>query len=394
MKFERIHHCRICGNLQLKTVVDLGKQALSGRFPRVGDSDPPYAPLELVQCTGRGCCGLVQLAHTIPLEMMYGAGYGYLSGLNPSMKHHLEIIALKAAYLAELDKGDVVIDIGCNDGTLLKAYETKGITRVGFDSPHYMKYYEGTDIVFIPEFFREYQVKAKIITSIAMFYDLPDPNRFVEDIKNTLASDGIWILEQSYLPSLLSENAFDTICHEHLEYYSLPQIMWLCEHHGLRVCDWEFNDVNGGSFLVYVRHQEMFDFNGFNERVKSIKERLMGFLIIEKEKGKSVHLYGASTKGNVLLQYFGIDYRLVSYAAERNPSKYGCWTPGTHIPIVSEEESRKCNPDYYLVGPWHFRDGFVSQMKEYLVSGGKLIFPLPRPEMISMENDTIVTRPL
>lgn len=392
--FERINHCRICGNPQLKKVVDLGEQVLSGKFPKVGTPDPAVAPLVLVECTGKDCCGLVQLGHDIPLSMLYGAGYGYLSGLNPSMKKHLELIAIEAEHLVKLRKGDVVIDIGSNDGTLLKAYETKGINKVGFDAPHYKEHYNGTDIKFIPEFFREYSVKAKIITSIAMFYDLPDPNKFVEDIKNTLSSDGLWILEQSYLPLMLDRNAFDTICQEHIEYYDLPQIQWLCDHHGLQVCHWDVNDTNGGSFIVYVRHKMKPDFYRFNNRVHDIKERLDGFLVSEKAKGKTIHLYGASTKGNVLLQTFGIDYRIVSYAAERNPSKFGSWTPGTHIPIMSEEFSRNLNPDYYLVLPWHFRDGFIEQMKEYMRGGGKLIFPLPEPELVSMKEDRIVTRPI
>jgi hypothetical protein len=325
--------------------------------------------------------------------MLYGAGYGYLSGLNPSMKKHLEEIVVKAEHLVKLDKGDVVIDIGCNDGTLLKAYESEDITRVGFDSPSYYKYYDGTHILFIPEFFREYGVKAKVITSIAMFYDLPDPNLFVSSIKNTLASDGVWILEQSYLPSMLSQNAFDTVCHEHIEYYGLHQIEWLCSHHGLQIIDVSFNDVNGGSFQVVVTH-DGFDFKGFVDRVHVIKEKLDGFLISEKGRGKTIHLYGASTKCNVLLQAFRIDYRIISYAAERNPSKFGCWTPGTHIPIMSEEFSRGCHPDYYLVGPWHFREGFVEQMKGYMKEGGKLIFPLLTPEVVSMESDKIVVRSL
>jgi len=388
MKFERVNHCRICGNPQLKKVLDLGEQALSGRFPKVGTPDPPVAPLELVQCTGRGCCGLVQLAHSIPLQMLYGSGYGYLSGLNPVMKKHLEEIAIRAEHLVKLGKGDVVIDIGCNDGTLLKAYESEDINRVGFDSPAYFKYFDGTHILFIPEFFREYAVKAKIITSIAMFYDLPEPNLFVQAIKNTLAPDGIWILEQSYLPSMLSQNAFDTVCHEHLEYYGLHQIEWLCSHHGLQIVDVRFNDVNGGSFLVVVMH-DGWEFQGFIERINDIKDRLVNFLVSEKANGKTIHLYGASTKVNVLLQYFGIDYRLISAAIDVNESKNGCWTPGTHINIYNKEF---CRPDYYLVGPWHFREGFIKQEHSYLKAGGKLVFPLPEPEIVSMENDKIVVR--
>jgi hypothetical protein len=192
---------------------------------------------------------------------------------------------------------------------------------------------------------------------------------------------------------MLAMNAFDTICQEHLEYYTLKQISWLCDKHDLRIMNVLFNDVNGGSFLVVVCHDDL-DFKGFNHRVQERKDRLMMFLRSEKEAGRSIHLYGASTKGNVLLQTFGIDHQLVSFAAERNPEKYGCWTPGTHIPIVSEEESRRMNPDIYLVLPWHFRDSFVDQMKEYLMQGGTLVFPLPDPEIVSMEDGEIVLQSL
>jgi hypothetical protein len=363
-------------------------QALAGRFPKVGTPDPMMAPLELVQCVGHGCCGLVQMAHRMPSSELYGEGYGYLSGLNASMKQHLEDIVSMAEGLVVLEKKDLVLDIGSNDGTLLKAYRNKDIQRIGMDAKHFKKHYKDTDIVFIPEFFNKNIIfdddKVKIITSIAMFYDLDDPNKFVSDIKNILHPNGIWVLEQAYLPSTLENNAFDSICQEHVEYYALRQIEWLCHRHGLQVVDVRFNDVNGGSFLVVVKH-DGWDFHGFVERINDIKDRLVNFLVSEKALGKTIHLYGASTKGNVLLQYFGIDYRLVSFAAEKNPDKYGCWTPGTHILIMSEEFSRGCRPDYYLVLPWHFKDGFIKREKKYLDDGGCFIFPLPVPVLVSKD---------
>lgn len=415
MNIDRITRCRVCGNSNLETVVDLGRQALSGRFPRIGTADPPVAPLELVRCTGRGCCGLVQLVHRIPLTELYGEGYGYLSGLNTSMKQHLEDVVRMAESMVHLEKKDLVLDIGSNDGTLLKAYTNKDIQRVGMDAKHFKKHYKDTDIVFIPRFFQKEIMfeddKPKIITSIAMFYDLEDPNKFVEDIKAILHPQGVWIVEQLYLPKMLDNNAFDACCSEHLEYYSLSQMIWLLEKHGLRAFKVDFNDTNGNSFLLCVCHKdapwldisdilhvicegEQLDFIGFNERIQHIKERLVDFLLKEKEAGKTIHLYGASTKVNVLLQYFGIDYRIVSYAAERNSSKFNCWSPGTHIPIIAEEESRKMKPDYYLVGPWHFRESFISQMKEYMRQGGSLIFPLPNPEIVSMKDGELVVQKL
>jgi hypothetical protein len=407
MNIERLTECRICGNKNLKTVVDLGEQFLSGRFPKIGTPDPPKAPLELVQCIGRGCCGLVQLAHRIPLDELYGDGYGYLSGTNMMMKKHLGGIVEKAGSLVKINKGDTVLDIGSNDGTLLRAYHNDGL-KVGMDAPHFQTYYTGTHIMFLPGFFSaslfeswRLQNQPKIITSIAMFYDLPDPNQFVSDIKRTLHDDGIWILEQSYLPAMISKNSFDTICHEHLEYYFLRQIKWLCDKHGLKIFDYEMNDSNGGSIRVYVCHKESstrgiaeirdvsIDFEQFNKRIQDIRQRLTTFLKAEHGQGKSIHLYGASTKGNVLLQYMGIDYQMVPFAVDINQGKRGCWTPGTHILIMSPSYLK---PDYYLVLPWHFREGFIAKEHDYLKSGGKLIFPLPEPEIVSMENDEIVVR--
>lgn len=410
MKIERITECRICGNKNLKTVVDLGVQCLSGRFPRIGEPDPPSVPLELVQCIGEDTCGLVQLAHRMPLNELYGDGYGYLSGMNQTMKKHLEEIAKKAESLVNINDGDTILDIGCNDGALLKSYHNDGL-KVGMDDKHFQKYYTGSHIVFIPGFFSASLFESykpikhpKIITSIAMFYDLEDPNQFVSDVKKILHKGGIWILEQSYLPMMLEKNAFDTVCHEHLEYYCLKQIKWLCDKHGLKIFDYEFNDSNGGSFRVFVCHKESerkgiadtskinLNFERFNSNINRIKEKLTRFIKREYAKGKCIHLYGASTKGNVLLQYFGIDNKLIDYAAEKNPDKWTCRTPGTRIPIISEQDSKEIDPDYYLVLPWHFRDEFIRKEMDYLRQGGKLVFPLPEPQVISMEDGEKVVR--
>ncbi|MBN1860283.1 MAG: methyltransferase domain-containing protein [Candidatus Thermoplasmatota archaeon] len=414
MAVNEITHCRICGNTNLTPVVNLGVQALSGRFPAVGTSDPPAAPLELVKCNGENSCGLLQLAHNVPLNEMYGVGYGYLSGLNRTMTNHLNEIALKTQQLVTLQEDDIVLDIGSNDGTLLKSYTIKNVKRIGIDpGGEQFKIHYPDDIILITDFFskeRFQQVfpskQAKIITSIAMFYDLEKPMSFVSDIKEILHPEGIWVLEQSYMPTMIKMNAFDTICHEHLEYYALKQVVWMMERNNLRVFDVIFNDINGGSFQIFVCHKNAhfpdgseivmnilndekkqgFDsekpFHDFNKRISNIKTVLYNFLVDEKKKGKTIHLYGASTKGNVLLQYCGIDYRLISFAADKNPLKNGHWTPSSHIPIFSEEFSRSCNPDYYLVLPWHFRKEFLERENDYLEKGGCFIFPLPKIELI------------
>lgn len=417
MKIKEIKKCRICGNPDLISVLDIGFQSLSGRFPFKGEPDPPSAPLVLVRCNdtkNSDACGLLQLKHTVPHDEMYLHNYGYRSGINKTMRDHLKGIVRQVQKIVDLTDGDVVLDIGSNDATLLKYYEIPGLRKIGIDptGKQFLKYYT-EDIELVSDYFNSsnyYSVspdkQSKVITSIAMFYDLEIPMDFVKDIKKILHPGGIWVLEQSYMPMMLEMNTFDTICQEHLEYYSLKQIDWMVKRNDLRIFDIEFNDINGGSFRIYVCHNETElksnqnkidqaftneqklkldseqPYKEFRERVLRIKDELYNFLTDEKSKGKSIYAYGASTKGNVLLQFFNIDHTLITAAADRNPEKWGRRTPRTNIPIISEEEARKAKPDYFLVLPWHFRQEFIKREADFLASGGKFIFPLPKIEII------------
>jgi NDP-4-keto-2,6-dideoxyhexose 3-C-methyltransferase len=417
MEIPEIKRCRICGNEHFITVIDLGNQALSGRFPKKDDPDPPRAPLVLVKCDNTknpDACGLVQLKHSVPPLEMYTCEYGYRSGLNKTMTDHLSDLSLRARKMIHLEKDDIVLDIGSNDGTLLKSYGRDDIRRIGMDpgGEQYRKYYPDT-IRLVSDFFTAANFKeafpdekAKIITSIAMFYDLEHPMEFVDNIRQILHKDGIWVLEQSYLPTMLRMNSFDTICHEHLEYYAFHQIDWMLRRNNLQVIDIEFNEINGGSFKLYVAHKDSVikpntvalqsviaeerelrldtaePYAGFCARVEAIRTKLYGLLTAENKRGKKIFVYGASTKGNVLLQYFNIDASLITAAAERNPEKWGSRTPGTNIPIISEEEARKQHPDYFLPLPWHFRKEFIERESRFLQEGGKFIFPLPDVEIV------------
>ena len=417
MQINEIEKCRICGNDQFITVLDLGNQALSGRFPKKDEPDSPRAPLVLVKCDTTknvDACGLVQLKHSVPPDQMYTSDYGYRSGLNKTMTDHLCGLVEKAQKKVTLEKDDIVLDIGSNDGTLLKSYSQAEIQRIGIDpgGEQYRKYYPD-DIRLVSDFFTASNFfsvfpgkKAKIITSIAMFYDLEDPMAFIDNIRQILHEDGVWILEQSYLPSMLKMNSFDTICHEHLEYYAFHQIAWMLERSELKAIDIEFNFINGGSFRIYVAHQHSVrktvsdvvskvisdetnlyldtatPYINFCRRVDEIRSKLNILIREEKKKGKKIFVYGASTKGNVLLQYFNIDSTLIDAAADRNPEKWGCKTPGTGISIISEEQARELNPDYFLVLPWHFRQEFIEREAEFIKRGGKFIFPLPDVEII------------
>ncbi len=407
---KRIEKCRVSGSTNLISVLSLGDQALTGIFPKSREQAVTVGPLEIVWNPESG---LLQLAHVYESSEMYGENYGYRSGLNQSMVRHLTQKIAKLEKFAGVSAGDVVVDIGSNDATSLKAYTTPGLTRIGIDptGEKFRQYYPD-EIKLVPDFFssanfRKYGTKqAKVITSIAMFYDLEDPIWFAKEIAQCLAPDGVWHFEQSYMPSMLRMTSYDTICHEHVEYYSLEVVKKILAAANLEVIDVQMNGVNGGSFAVTAGHrgapQKKNDavinwlleqeeriglhtprpYRDFEERVFRHREDLRRLLRALKDDGKRVLGYGASTKGNVVLQFCGIGPDLVDAIAEVNPDKFGSFTPGTHIPIVSEAEARAMKPDYFLVLPWHFKEGIVAREQEYLASGGKMIFPFPEIEIV------------
>ncbi|WP_119731851.1 class I SAM-dependent methyltransferase [Thermomonospora amylolytica] len=408
MDIAECTECRICGNRALLPVLDLGTQALTGIFPGSPDEVVPAAPLELVKCSPDGC-GLVQLRHTADLSLMYGDRYGYRSGIRPFMINHLHGKVARLTGMVDLDSTDLVVDIGSNDSTLLQGYPADGPTLVGVDptGEKWRRYYPD-HIELIPDFFsrevfaeRYGDRKAKIVTSIAMFYDLPDPTGFMADVRDILTDDGVWLIEMSYLGSMLEVLAYDAVCHEHLEYYALSQIEWMAERVGLTVSTAEITQVNGGSLCVTlvkdptrhkvdtagidrIRRREaemeldtMAPYEDFARRVREHRGELRAFLDDSRAAGRLTLGYGASTKGNVVLQYCGIGPGDLPCIGEVSPEKHGCFTPGTGIPIVSEEEAKARRPDQLLVLPWVHRAGFVEREQEFLAGGGKMFFPLP-----------------
>jgi hypothetical protein len=410
-KYRELKTCRAGGGDHLVSVLDLGEQALTGIFPRTKDVPVTRGPLELAWCPESG---LVQLRHSFDTAEMYGDNYGYRSGLNQSMVDHLSEKVRFLELRASLSSSDVVLDIGSNDGTTLKAYSIAGIQRVGIDptSAKFRQYYpDGVTVV--PDFFsarayRSVQSRpAKIITSIAMLYDLESPVDFAREVANVLAKDGLWHFEQSYMPSMLRMTSYDTICHEHLEYYSLGSISRILDAADLQVVDVVTNGINGGSFAVTATHRAnttvrpnraVIDwllqqedrmglstpkpFRDFEERVFRHRQDIVRLVRALNADGKRILGYGASTKGNVLLQFCGFSAADLVAIAEVNPEKYGCVTPGTHIPIVSEADARAMNPDYFLVLPWHFKDGILRREREFNQRGGKFIFPFPEIEIV------------
>jgi GDP-mannose 4,6-dehydratase len=425
-------NCRLCGNnvfapqtgfeRNIVDVIDLGVHANGSIFPSSKELKLTLSPLVLSKCLD---CGLVQLKHTIDSSELYeSGGYGYRSGINPMMTKHISDLVeeISETYLHLKDHNGhlrkTVLDIGCNDGTLLKCYN-KFFKKVGIDPTitQFKSYYEDTDIYPIPDYFSKkvYDTLClekygcpDVVTSLCMFYDLPDPLGFAKDISNLIKNNnGVWITEQSYIGAMLETFSFDTICHEHLEYYSFKQIEYIAKHADLKILNVSENKCNGGSFRITFAHilskrepnyrsinkflsrendlklEDLNTYTVFMEKCNSIKQNLVNFLRYQKKLNKKICLYGASTKGNTLLQYFGIDNNLIDCASERNPEKYGKFTPSTHIPIKSEEDVRREKPDFLLVLPWHFREGIIEREKEYLDTGGQFIFPLPHLEIVS-----------
>jgi hypothetical protein len=408
MAIERRTTCRVSGE-PLIPLFSLGDLYISDFLPKDADPRSAKVPLELALAPKSG---LVQLMHTAPSDDMYRT-YWYRSGTNESMVEELRQIAASVTKLMRIGSGDVWIDIGCNDGTLLSFLPTEA-TRIGYDPNDYKALSEKHANLIVNDYFNAAAYrkspyadkKAKIVTSIAMFYDLEDPHSFVQDVYDVLDDDGLWVIQMSYLP---------LICHEHLEYYSLTALQFLLDSHDFTVVDCQLNDVNGGSFRAYIRKKtakpeafasapyrdvaayrvrSIFEYEktlnltdektyaDFFKKMSDLREQTLRFIRDEKAKGKKIWAYGASTKGNTLLQWFGIDATLIDGIAERSPEKFGLKTVGTNIPILSEDEMRAAKPDYALVLPWHFIDSFVKREKDFLKGGGAFIVPCPRFEVI------------
>jgi len=410
--YSKIHKCRICGNHNLLPILDLGIQVLTGVFPHSRETSITRGPIKLVKCHDDSIpvCGLLQLEHSYSSSEMYGENYGYRSGLNPSMVSHLHKKVNEIKNIIELKHNDLIIDIGSNDGTTLKAYDNNQLTLVGIDptgtkfKDHYPSW-----ISLIPDFFSAKLVleifptkKAKVITSFSMFYDLNDPTAFMQEIESILADDGVWVFEQSYMPSMLEMCSYDTICHEHLEYYSLSQIKWMADRVGLKIIDVSLNDTNGGSFSITcvkalsklspntsvvellakefkIGLNTLNPYIEFAKRTQETSANIRNFFEMAKNEGKRIYALGASTKGNVILQYCNITSQDIIAIGEVNADKFSRYTPGSLIPIIPEAEIFSKEIDYLLVLPWHFRDFFMANKK---FEKFNLVFPLPNIEIV------------
>lgn len=404
-----ITECRICGSKKLSEVLSLSDQTLTGVFIKPSDPDPMSVPLSLVICED---CRFVQLDNTVSKDIMYRS-YWYRSGTNQTMTDHLGGVVKDVLARNDLGAGDIVIDIGCNDGTLLKQYSVPGLVRIGFDPSDAILNIKDPSIKAVNNYFNAAQAaphlggkKAKAITSISMFYDLDRPADFVEDIKACLDPSGQWIVEMNYTADMIKSLGYDMISHEHVAYYTLATFERLINPLGMYVNDVTFNSINGGSIRLFVglqknetpavektRQQEKADkidsvetYRELGAKLGSFKVKLVKLLNDIRARGEKVAIYGASTRGNTILQHCKIDRTLCFAAADRLPLKWGLETSGSRIPIRSEEEVRAAKPEYMLVLPYYFLEEFISRETDYLEAGGRFIVPLPDLRIISKKN--------
>ena len=400
----KLKFCRNCSSDKINKVFSLGNIYFTGKFLKK-NINPKKGPINVVICK---VCKLVQLGDNFDLKYLYGPDYGYQTGINATMTKHVKNVVRILCNKTKIKKSDLVLDIASNDGTLLNFYN-KNITTFGID-PLIKKFlYNYKKINYkISYFFSAKKIKQKIfnkkfkiITALSVFYDLLNPNKFLSDVEDILDDNGIFLLEFADLASIIKFNMFDTFCHEHLEYYSTKIISKMCLKNNLRLFDIKLNNINGGSSQLFIckknaKYKNNYDslnkilkaekklkldkretYIKFFKKINKIKKEILKLVKNVKNNNKTIHCYGASTKGNVLLQYFNLNSKIISYAAERNPKKYNLYTPGTKIKIISESKSRTMSPDYYLVLPWHFKKEILKREKTTIKKGSKFIFPLP-----------------
>lgn len=410
--YKNIDKCRICSSTQLKEVMKIEKQYLSQGFVESNEGielQQEKVPQTLLLC---GECGLVQLRETVTQDVLYKK-YFYRSAINDTMRRDLKNVVEDVTSRVELNDNDIVVDIGANDGTMI-GYYPENLHRIGVEPATNIDWsnvdssIEIKNDYFTKEVFDKETLdkKVKIFSCCAMFYDLDDPNSFVSDIKSCMHEDGMWCIQLSYLVSMLKNLNFYDICNEHLEYYSLHVLNTLMKRNGLKIVHASLNAVNGGSARVFVVHDNkdipeseelkelykeeleinIFDeqtYIDFNNNINEYKKKIKSVIDSELEKGNMIMGLGASTKGNMLLQTFGIDKSNMLYISERNPEKVGLKTLGTDFELISEERAREMKPSVMIVLPWYFKDEIVKREKDYIDTGGKLLFPMPYPHLVT-----------
>ncbi len=401
LRIKKVKKCLLCNNKKLKSIFDLGSLYVSNFVSKNKIKKGTKSPLNLLYCNK---CTLIQLSHLAPQEIMYRRFYWYKSGVTATMREGLRELYLDCQKNVKLKKNDIVLDIGANDGTLLKYFKNKNFKTIGCEPAKNLKNELKKNCNYLMDTFwskrelvkilnKKKLEKPKLITAIGMFYDLEDPNKFIKDAADSLDDDGIFVAQFMSLKSMIEKNDLGNICHEHIEFYSFQSIKYLFEKNGLEIFKISENDINGGSYRFYCRKLKSGSINlpkenvrkmmnGFIKRVKNNKKETMNFIKNQLKKNKKIFLYGASTKGNTVLQYYGINKKMIPYAAERSSFKWGKYTIGSGIKIISEEKAKKMKPDYFFVTPWGFIKEFIKREKNWLNRGGKFILPFPKMKII------------
>ena len=399
---KKITKCRLCHNKKLTQIYNFGNHYVSNFVQKKNIKRGVKAPLNLVYCKN---CQLLQLEHSAPQELMYKKFYWYRSGVTNTMKIALKDIFLSIKKMSIMKKGDTILDIGANDGTLLKYFNDEGFTTIGCEPAKNLKKELMKNSKFVINNFWNFKYlnnilkknklkKPKVITAIGMFYDLEDPSKFISDAAKSLDDNGVFIAQLMCLNSMIKKNDLGNICHEHLEFYSYPSLKYLFEKNGLKIMKIVENEINGGSYrifckknikksITYKENTSLTDIKRFIKRVKNNKKACINFLKRSKIDKKKVFIYGASTKGNTLLQYYGINSNIITYASERSPEKWGKYTIGTGLKIISEDYARALNPDYFFVMPYAFIKEFIKREKNWIKGGGKFILPYPNFKILN-----------
>ena len=408
-------YCKNCHSVKLKKIIKLGKQPISGVFPNTRKSNIKSYSLDLFKCLK---CDLIQFSKLPPLDEMFGQTYGYRTSLSPLMINHMKKKFLKIVKTKLIKNNAQILDIGSNDATFLNFFKDKKVNLFAIDpsAEKYKKYYN-KNINLIVDYFSKSKINAffklkkiinkkfDLITAFAMFYDIEDPNSFCSDINNSLNRNGLWITEFSYFPLLLKNLTYDQICHEHVTYYTLTTFQKIVNQNGMKIVDFNFNEINGGSIEVTCKKKNSnirpnlkkinnllddekkindHSYERFNKRIQNVKKTLNLFL--SNINHKKIIGYGASTKGNIVLNHCNISGKNISYICDANPYKFDKFTPGSNIRIISKNKARKINPDYLLVLIWSFRPEVIKQELNYIKQGGKLIFHLPTFHVVDKEN--------
>ena len=401
LKTKKVKHCLLCKNKNIKEIFSLGNLFVSNFVEKKNVYKGIKAPLNLLYCYN---CTLIQLSHIAPQEIMYKRFYWYRSGVTKTMHLGLKSIFNDSLKYIKMNTNDVVLDIGANDGTLLNYYRKKKFITIGCEpARNLQKFLKKNCNFIINDFWSKKNLskiltknnlkKPKIITAIGMFYDLEEPNEFIKDAADSLDENGIFIAQLMCLKTMIEKNDVGNICHEHIEFYSLKSIKYLFEKNGLEIFKIEKNDINGGSYRIYCRkfkygsiklpNENVLDLmKGFVNRVKKNRRLIVKFINKKIKENKKIYLYGASTKGNTVLQYYGLNNKMIPFAAERSPEKWGRYTIGSGIKIISEKKARDLNPDYFFVTPWGFIKEFIKREKKWMKNGGSFILPFPKFKLV------------